>query len=75
MAKREEMKAYVEAAERVTDLLIRLGAGEKVPSEEIEDARRQELVATSRYIGSIVKLAASAMADALSADGATEEED
>jgi hypothetical protein len=46
-----------------------------VASEEIEDARQQELVATSRYIGSIVKLAASAMADALSADGATEEED
>ena len=45
------MKDYVEANERVTGILIRLGAGETVESEEIEDARRQELVATTDTSG------------------------
>jgi hypothetical protein len=66
------MNDYVEATDRVTSILIRLGAGETVESDEIEDARRQELVATSRYIGSLVKLGASAVAEALSDAGASE---
>jgi hypothetical protein len=69
MAQRDAMKDYVEATDRVTGILVRLGAGEAVESEEIEDARRQELVATSRYIGSLVKLGASAVAEALSDGG------
>jgi hypothetical protein len=73
MAKRDAMKDYVEATERVTSILIRLGAGDTVAAEEIEDARRQELVAISRYVGSIVELGAAAMAKALSDAGAAEE--
>jgi hypothetical protein len=72
MPQRDAMNDYVEATDRVTSILIRLGAGETVESDEIEDARRQELVATSRYIGSLVKLGASAVAEALSDGGASE---
>jgi hypothetical protein len=65
---RDATQDYVEATNRVTGILTRLGAGERVSREEIESARREETIATSRYIGSLVKIAASAMERVMTSD-------